>query len=574
MAAVTVPTINGSVTEDRPFEPMRWEGSKLVDWGDPIPLDPRHGPEIPPHYIPESIRPYVEAVAASFQVPLGMPLTLVLGAISIAVGGKTEITIKDWREAVHGHFVVVADPGEMKSGVHREIHQTISEREAELNEMERPRVNEWESRNRELEQSLRRAEGATKKSSEDDRLALAGDRIAALDALERHTEQRVTYTTLTVDNSTPEAASALLFANGGVLGVCSAEGTFIESQLFGYKPQPDMELLLKGHAGDPMRTDRSTSAGGRTDRACLTLSICLQPQALQDAGKVKGFSGKGAPQRFLVCFPESMAGRRDVLNAPQIPAYLRDEWQANIRRLLDIPRGDKPEQLELSPGAAEVFRAFLVEHERSLRLLSGGFKGWVSKQRGAVLRLAGLFHLVESGLDQPISARTMASAVAMSWWFRQHAQIMFRLLADDASHSAAAEVLEWIQATGRDSLTAREVHRGLSGRARFRDAKLVREALEVLDLHNYIELMEDKGGVGRPSTLVFIHPKIHGQNRHNPKEQPMVDEWDQRFATFDLDAFLRQHAGSEVDRDEWDDDEPADDFDFSDDDFSVEDDED
>ncbi|RBQ21981.1 hypothetical protein DP939_04755 [Spongiactinospora rosea] len=127
------------------------------------------------------------------------------------------------------------------------------------------------------------------------RLAKTAEEIAtAMDAAQMAAEIEIPRAPrLTADDVTPAQASTLLYENGGRLAILSAEGTFFEQIMGRYSNgKPDLELILKGHAGDRLVVDRR-GLEEFVERPSLTLGICIQPQLLQDIAAKKQMTGRG-----------------------------------------------------------------------------------------------------------------------------------------------------------------------------------------------------------------------------------------------------------------------------------------
>ena len=118
---------------------------------------------------------------------------------------------------------------------------------------------------------------------------------------------------LLADDATPEIIASLLAEQGGRLSVMSAEGGIFDIIAGRYSGTPNMEVFLKGHAGDRLRVNRQ----GREEyieSPALTMGLTVQPVVLEDIGRIKGAGGRGLLARFLYSLPE--LPRR----APQDPA--------------------------------------------------------------------------------------------------------------------------------------------------------------------------------------------------------------------------------------------------------------
>ena len=82
---------------------------------------------------------------------------------------------------------------------------------------------------------------------------------------------------LLADNVTPEAAASLLAEQGGRLAVLSAEGGIFDILAGRYSGgMPDLDVWLKGHAGDPLRVDRKGRAAGVRAVARSDIGLTVQ----------------------------------------------------------------------------------------------------------------------------------------------------------------------------------------------------------------------------------------------------------------------------------------------------------
>lgn len=72
---------------------------------------------------------------------------------------------------------------------------------------------------------------------------------------------------LVADDVTPEAVASLLAEQGGRLAVLSAEGGILATLAGRYSGAPNLEVFLKGHAGDLLRVDRKGRPDSRRRRS-------------------------------------------------------------------------------------------------------------------------------------------------------------------------------------------------------------------------------------------------------------------------------------------------------------------
>ena len=208
----------------------------------------------------------------------------------------------------------------------------------------------------------------------------------------------LTYPRVLADDVTPEQLVRLMEEQGERFAVFSAEGGIFETMAGRYaNGVANLDVFLKGHAGDLVRVDRRIGAPVIIDRPALTMGLTVQPDVLRAFKDKPGFRGRGLVARFLYVLPQSLLGYRRLNTAP-IPAGVRSAYRNCILRLLQTtPAADgNPVHLELSNGARAEWTAFAGRLEP--RLGPGGDLGhmtdWAGKAPGAAARIAGLMHAV------------------------------------------------------------------------------------------------------------------------------------------------------------------------------------
>ena len=163
----------------------------------------------------------------------------------------------------------------------------------------------------------RHANGAANASSPEARteaLGMAADAALAAEQLTVPVRPR-----LVADDVTAEAAGSLLAEQDGRLAVLSAEGGIFTTIAGRYSTAPNLEVFLKGHAGDLLRVDRVGRAAEHIADPALTLGLAVQPEVLRDIARMPGFRGRGMLARILYAVPPNTVGRRRV-GAPAVPA--------------------------------------------------------------------------------------------------------------------------------------------------------------------------------------------------------------------------------------------------------------
>jgi hypothetical protein len=517
---------NDVIPKPRPAPPrvqVSASGTPLVDepkWDEPSPLA-RQGDlmTFPTTVYPEWLRSFVEGEAAATQTPVDMAALFSLAALATLAAGHVQIEPKDgWVEGLNAFVAVGMDPGERKSVVHRDVTAPILEYEKTLRETAQPNISERASIRRIAETALARAEkaAATTKDSSDRKVAEEeAHRLAkALERLDVPTPPR-----LFTDDCTPEKLASLLFENGGRIAVLSAEGGIFDQMAGRYATSvPNLDVYLKGHAGDPLRVDRVGRPFEYVDHPALTVGVAVQPFVLVKAAGVVDFKGRGLIDRFWYGLPRGKVGFRDTTVAPLAPAT-RFRYDTTMRAFAETFNGlAMPASLHLDKEALATFQDWMAEIEPRRRPDAdlGHLRGWASKLDGAIPRIAGLLHLAETFTGDwhaPVSDQTLASAISVGNYLIDHALAVFDEMGADPARDGARLVLAWIRREHLTAFTRRECHR--SHRARFRRPADLDPVLNLLVEHDYIREPARPPRLGRPSRQFEVNPQTWGQNEQN-----------------------------------------------------------
>ncbi|WP_277303648.1 YfjI family protein [Spongiactinospora sp. TRM90649] len=460
------------------------------------------------------------AVAEETQTPLDLAGCVGMAALSTAAGGRAVVNVRgSWIEPVNLYVLVAMPPGSRKSSVFREMTAPLRQAEKTLLDRIGPQITEAEVTRRlavETAEKAARTASAARGEAATEAIAEAQSTALAVEGIRVPVKPR-----LVADDITPETAASLLAEQGGRLAVLSAEGGIFATLAGRYSGTPNLDLFLKGHAGDTLIVDRR----GRTeqvDSAALTLGLAVQPEIVADIAGMPGFRGKGLLGRILYSLPTSNIGYRRIDPDP-VPAEVAERYQHNLQKLvIGMHEWDDPARLLLSPEAAEVFAEQRRRTEPRLRPDSGDLghiADWAGKFDGAVARMAGLIHLathVDDGWRRPISADTMTAAVELGAYFTAHALATFDAMGADPDMEGARTVHAWLQRTRPERFTVREAFTALP-RSRFRKVGELEPALEVLDQLGWIRRQPEPPRTGpgrRPSPIYAVHPLITTRASH------------------------------------------------------------
>ncbi|MFC4588618.1 YfjI family protein [Sphaerisporangium corydalis] len=486
-------------------------------WDTPVPLGQRAElPPFPAHVFPAWVADHMTAVAEETQTPLDLAGCVAMAALSTAAGGRAVVNVRgSWVEPVNLFVMVAMPPGSRKSAVFRDMTSPLRQAEKALFNRVGPQIVEAEvSRRLAVEAADKAARAATAARGEAALSAVAEAQSAALavESIQIPVKPR-----LVADDITPEAAASLLAEQGGRLAVLSAEGGIFATVAGRYSGIPNLDLFLKGHAGDTLIVDRR----GRTEHvehAALTLGLAVQPEIIADIANMPGFRGKGLLGRILYSLPKSNVGYRRI-DPPPVPQHVTDRYETNLRQLvIGMHDWDDPARLTLSPQAAEVFTAHRHRTEPRLRPDSGDLghiADWAGKFDGAVTRIAGLIHLaahIDDGWRHPITADTMNAAATLGEYFTAHALAAFDSMGADPDLEAARTVHTWLERTRPERFTVREAFRGVASK-RFRKVADLETPLDLLEQLGWIQREPEPPRTGpgrRPSPAYTVHPCLSG----------------------------------------------------------------
>ncbi|MEO3807871.1 YfjI family protein [Sphaerisporangium sp. B11E5] len=485
------------------------------NWETPAPFGQRSElPPFPAHVFPTWVAEHMSAVAEETQTPLDLAGCVGMAALSTAAGGRAVVNVRgSWVEPVNLFVMVAMPPGSRKSAVFRDMTAPLRHAEKTLTDSVTPRIVEAEvARRLALEVAEKAARSATTARGEAAPEAVAEAQSAALAVEGIHVPVKPR---LVADDITPEAAASLLAEQGGRLAVLSAEGGIFATLAGRYSGTPNLDLFLKGHAGDTLIVDRR----GRTEHvehAALTLGLAVQPEIIADIASMPGFRGKGLLGRILYSLPKSNVGYRRI-DPPPVPPHVTERYETNLQKLvIGMYDWDDPARIVLSPEAAEVFANHRRRTEPRLRPDSGDLghiADWAGKFDGAVARMAGLIHLathIDDGWRHPISADTMNAAATLGEYFTAHALAAFDAMGADPELEGARAVHAWLQRTRPERFTVREAFTALP-RSRFRKVADLVTPLDVLEQLGWIHREPEPPRTGpgrRPSPAYAVHPSL------------------------------------------------------------------
>jgi hypothetical protein len=383
------------------------------EWQEPIPFDDYSKlSEFPSEILPKIGREMVNEVAKVNQVDKGLPGSMYLAALSTCLSKKCQVDLGTHTEPVNIYACPILDPGERKTST--------------MNLMMAPIYD--------YQKKARQAVG----DGEEPPVYIA-------------------------DDITSEALFKLMSENNERMSVISAEGGVfgIMAGRYNSNGNGNIDVYLKGHAGDPCSNHRIGRKSQSMNSPSLTICLAVQQDIIRELGRNKQFRGRGLLGRFLYCYCQHRAGYRKR-QKETIQEILKQKYRGHIIDLMDMPLS--LHNLELSPEAHAVWDEFHddIEAEMQQGKPMASMKDWGSKLAGAVARVAGLLHFAEHGqqaTNKPISVNTVNASAVIGAYYSEHALATFGLMAENPEIESAKRILEYITLHNPDSFTGRDVLR-------------------------------------------------------------------------------------------------------------------
>ena len=446
----------------RKHEQKNTKVNNVEEWQDPIPFDDYSNlPEFPVEILSETGQKMVETVSRVNQVDKGLPGSMYLAALSTCLSKKCQVDLGTHTEPVNIYTCPILDPGERKTSTMRLMMFPIYEYQEEK----------------------------------------AGEVIG-------DDGEPPVYI---VDDITSEALFKLMSENNERMSVISAEGGIfgIMAGRYNSNSNGNIDVYLKGHAGDPCSNHRIGRKSQSMDAPCLTMSLAVQRDIIKEIGSNKQFRGRGLLGRFLYCNCVHKAGYRKR-QKESMPEALIQEYRSHILGLMKMPLSFH--NLKLSSEAQVTWDEFYNDIEADMQLgkQMASMKDWGSKLPGAVARISGLLHYAEHGQqaqDKAISVGIVGASAAIGAYYREHALSTFGLMRENSEIESAMKILDYLIVHKPDSLKGRDVLRNKNA---FKSMGEITPGLKLLVERNYIREKEKSIPVnGRPEATIYeVNPIV------------------------------------------------------------------
>ena len=286
------------------------------DWGPIASVDETNLPAFPVDAFPVWLAIFINAVAQSTETPTDLAAILCL-AVCAATVAKTHVAAYSdaWIEPLNLFALASMPPAGRKSVVFKLVTRPLRDHQEAVNRERQQEIAAASVGKDLLEKKLSKATQGVLTASAD-KVAEAEEEVTRL-AQELERFQVPSPLRLIADDITPEQLVPLLANNGGRLAIMSPEGGIFETIAGRYSSgMPNLDAILKGHAGDDISVDRVGRAPWHVVQPALTMVLAVQPDVLLGLAEKPGFQGRGLLARYLYCLPKDNIGYRELKDIP------------------------------------------------------------------------------------------------------------------------------------------------------------------------------------------------------------------------------------------------------------------
>lgn len=410
-----------------------------IEWEPPLLTASISTPEIEEASIPCKLQPVVSNICQNLEVSRGMVYLTALGMLAAAVQGKFEVRLTDtFSVPCNLYFLAFSAPGTRKSPVLSILSRPIYEWEKSQKEVWLPKIRKQELEASLIQEKLADLRKQAKQAQYPDAII---DEMMTLEA----TAQKIDVVPkIILNDTTPESLLAFLNDHNGQCAIISDEGSIFDVLGGLYTNNiANIDVLLKGW-------DKGNISMKRREceinlEPLLTFCVLAQPAVLNKISAKKSFSGFGLLERFLMWYPQSNIGYR-THNGMPIQEDIINEYNKFIKSFLDVPMGEAPQVLSLSPDGYGAIVKCVQRLERHLAVDGKYHKiaTWSCKMSAQLGRLSGLLHLAEGWTGKTISLDTVRRAINLYKLLLKHALKAYNEAKFDEDDKILEELIEWV----------------------------------------------------------------------------------------------------------------------------------
>ncbi|MDG1581284.1 YfjI family protein [Pseudomonas sp. GOM6] len=427
---------------------------------EPLPLLPEleKAAPYPIQALGELLGGAAQAIVEAVQVPDALAAQSILSAAAMAAQAHGNAQRAGQQIPLSLFALTVAESGDRKSAADRLAVQAHQQHQRELLAQHKAEAKEY-----------RNKRDAFQKARSNILDKAKGDPEAVADELGNLLEPKAPPEPFILsEEPTLEGLQKSLLRGYPSQGLFSDEG----GQFFGgHATKPENALksvagLSKLWDGAPISRTRASEGESSARYGCrLSAHLMIQPIVATEVLSNPIMQGQGFLARFLIAWPESLAGTRFYRDAdPSRDARLGRYWQRMARLLAQEPGKDEngelaPPMLVLEPAA---LAAWITEHDAIERQLGLGgdmqeIKPTAAKGAENLLRIAGVFAVVEG--KPTICIDLIERAGELVRWYLTEALRLTNPSKIDAQLLQAQKLLDWLLSNQRYSFDARTLQR-------------------------------------------------------------------------------------------------------------------
>lgn len=445
------------------------------------------------------LAPAVIAIVKGVKVPQCLAAQSVLGAAAMVAQGHADVLIDGRTIPLSLFCTTVSESGDRKSGADRPALHAHREWQKVMVKTYREEMKGY----RDTKAAYDKAREAILKQAKEDNQAQIAAKLGQLQEPEAPPSP-----TIIVADPTLEGLQKAFLNGQSSMGLFNDDAGDIFG---GHAMKAENQLktvagLSKFWDGAPINRTRAAEGESATRYGCrLSGHLMMQPVVAKEVFTNPIMQGQGFLARFLVAWPESLAGTRlyesiDLSKDPHIGRY----WQRMTELLKETPKPEKGEDapqrknLTLDPEAKALW---IAEHNRIELQLGrlgelGDIKATGAKAAEQVLRISGVLAVV-GGLSC-IDAPTMSSAIELGQWYLGEALRLCYPAQQDPDLVKAQKLIDWLHSKGWTEFDRNKL--GKSGPSFARSSKQRDKLLATL--HKARHLMSEDGKSFRINSLI------------------------------------------------------------------------
>lgn len=470
----------------------------------------------PTEAFPAGIEKYLKSVVAYSQVDTAMTFSAALATFALCMQGKYMVSYPSgngWKEHLCLYLVIVAEPGETKSGtfgaVNRPIRAWQDEKRADYEKSRNLYLQEKQAKE-EKQKNLKKAIANLKTPPEKqqqyhEELKAITDELTEL--------QAPISPNFIVADTTMEALADLMMETGGSAGVFGSEGDFFKiiTGLYNHGVCSNLQLILNAYDGDSYMMRRVTR-DTYLQRPLLSFCLMLQPNLYQETFANAELRGRGLLARFLTCTPKSMAGKRDKRSTATLDAVNYVAYEKAMAHFLNLQQDSEkePPVLTWEQDAKERMLDYMqtIENSMGKGQPMEDCKDYANKASAVAMRIAGILHLLQTySLEQipPITKETAEKAIKVHRFFfaEKLKEIReFETKEDKLEEKLLERIKKETILKKKACVSVREIHQSLRSTRELKRKEDFELYLQALAEKNYIQVEE----VEKKKSLIYISP--------------------------------------------------------------------